>query len=101
MRLKEVLVEGLEFRTTTVTRRLQHRLEKVTRRLHIHDGVAVAFLNLDELMRLTRREDERRRVLMKRFRLSDEQTEEILNARLRHLPKLEEMKSREEQKTLT
>jgi len=100
MSLKEVLGEWLEFRTTTVTRRLQHRLEKVTRRLHILDGFAVAFLNLDEVIRIIRREDEPKPVLMKRFRLSDEQTEEILNTRLRHLAKLEEMKIREEQKTL-
>jgi len=100
MGLKEVLGEWLEFRTTTVTRRLQHRLEKVTRRLHILDGFAVAFLNLDEVIRIIRREDEPKPVLMKRFRLSDEQTEEILNTRLRHLAKLEEMKIREEQKTL-
>jgi len=72
----------------------------VTRRLHILDGFAVAFLNLDEVIRIIRREDEPKPVLMKRFRLSDEQTEEILNTRLRHLAKLEEMKIREEQKTL-
>ncbi len=100
MSLKEVLGEWLEFRTTTVTRRLQHRLGKVTRRLHILEGFAVAFLNLDEVIRIIRREEEPKPVLMKRFRLSDEQTEEILNTRLRHLAKLEEMKIREEQKTL-
>ena len=100
MSLKEVLGEWLEFRTATVTRRLQHRLGKVTRRLHILDGFAVAFLNLDEVIRIIRREEEPKPVLMKRFRLSDEQTEEILNTRLRHLAKLEEMKIREEQKTL-
>jgi topoisomerase-4 subunit A len=100
MSLKEVLGEWLEFRTTTVTRRLQHRLGRVTRRLHILDGFAVAFLNLDEVIRIIRREEEPKPVLMKRFRLSDEQTEEILNTRLRHLAKLEEMKIREEQTTL-
>src|ERR1700731_3385170 len=98
MSLKEALGEWLEFRTTTVTRRLQHRLEKVTRRLHILEGFAVAFLNLDEVIRIIRREDEPKPVLMKRFKLSDEQTEEILNTRLRPLAKLEEMKIREEQK---
>src|SRR5690349_3139593 len=100
MNLKEILGEWLEFRTTTVTRRLQHRLEKVTRRLHILDGLMVAYLNLDEVIRIIRREDEPKPVLMKRFKLSDEQAEEILNTRLRHLAKLEEMKIREEQKTL-
>jgi topoisomerase-4 subunit A len=100
MSLKEILSEWLEFRTTTVTRRLQHRLEKVTRRLHILEGLMVVYLNLDEVIRIIRREDEPKPVLMKRFKLSDEQAEEILNTRLRHLAKLEEMKIREEQKTL-
>ncbi len=100
MNLREILGEWLEFRTKTVTRRLQHRLEKVARRLHILDGLLIAFLNLDEVIRIIRREDEPKPVLMKRFKLSDEQTEEILNTRLRHLAKLEEMKIREEQKTL-
>ena len=100
MNLKEILGEWLEFRTHTVTRRLEHRLGKVTRRLHILDGLLIAFLNLDEVIRIIRREDEPKPVLMKRFKLSDEQTEEILNTRLRHLAKLEEMKIREEQKAL-
>ncbi|HUL18617.1 MAG TPA: DNA topoisomerase IV subunit A [Steroidobacteraceae bacterium] len=100
MNLREVLGEWLEFRTRTVTRRLEHRLSKVTRRLHILDGLLVAFLNLDEVIRIIRREDEPKPVLMKRFQLSEEQTEEILNTRLRHLAKLEEMKIREEQKAL-
>jgi topoisomerase IV subunit A len=101
MGLKEILSEWLEFRTTTVTRRLQHRLEKVARRLHILDGLLIAFLNLDEVIRIIRREDEPKPVLMKRFKLTDEQTEEILNTRLRHLAKLEEMKIREEQQALS
>src|SRR5437016_4814334 len=101
MSLKEILGEWLEFRTTTVRRRLQHRLEKVSKRLHILDGLLIAFLNLDEVIRIVRREDEPKPVLMKRFKLSDEQAEEILNTRLRHLAKLEEMKIREEQKTLS
>ena len=101
MNLKEILSEWLEFRTRTVTRRLEYRLGKVTRRLHILDGLLIAFLNLDEVIRIIRREDEPKPVLMKRFKLSDEQTEEILNTRLRHLAKLEEMKIREEQKALS
>ena len=100
MTLREILGEWLEFRTTTVTRRLQHRLEKVTKRLHILEGLMVVYLNLDEVIRIIRREDEPKPVLMKRFKLSDEQTEEILNTRLRHLAKLEELKIREEQKSL-
>jgi topoisomerase-4 subunit A len=100
MNLREILSEWLEFRTRTVTRRLEYRLGKVTRRLHILDGLLIAFLNLDEVIRIIRREDEPKPVLMKRFKLSEEQTEEILNTRLRHLAKLEEMKIREEQKAL-
>jgi topoisomerase-4 subunit A len=100
MGLRDVLSGWLEFRITTVTRRLQHRLDKVMRRLHILEGLMIAYLNLDEVIRIIRREDEPKPVLMKRFKLSDEQTEEILNTRLRHLAKLEEMKIREEQKEL-
>jgi topoisomerase-4 subunit A len=101
MSLREMLGEWLEFRTETVTRRLRHRLEKVTRRLHILDGLLVVYLNLDEVIRIIRREDEPKPVLMKRFKLSEEQTEAILETKLRHLAKLEEMKIREEQKALT
>jgi topoisomerase-4 subunit A len=100
MGLKAILWDWLEFRITTVTRRLQNRLDKVTRRLHILEGLLIAFLNLDEVIRIIRREDEPKPVLMKRFKLSEEQTEEILNTRLRHLAKLEEMKIRGEQKEL-
>jgi topoisomerase IV subunit A len=100
MGLKPLLTEWLEFRTNTVTRRLQYRLDKVNRRLHILDGMLIAYLNLDEVIRIIRREDEPKPVLMKRFKLSEEQTEEILNTRLRHLAKLEEMKIRDEQKAL-
>ncbi|MGH8300844.1 MAG: DNA topoisomerase IV subunit A, partial [Steroidobacteraceae bacterium] len=100
MGLKSILTEWLDFRIATVTRRLQHRLERVTRRLHILEGLLVVYLNLDEVIRIIRREDEPKPVLMKRFKLSDEQAEEILNTRLRHLAKLEEMKIREEQKAL-
>jgi topoisomerase-4 subunit A len=101
MPLREMLGEWLEFRTETVTRRLRHRLEKVTRRLHILDGLLVVYLNLDEVIRIIRREDEPKPVLMKRFKLSEEQTEAILETKLRLLAKLEEMKIREEQKALT
>jgi topoisomerase IV subunit A len=100
MGLKDILSGWLEFRITTVTRRLQHRLDKVRKRLHILEGLMIAYLNLDEVIRIIRREDEPKPVLMKRFKLSDEQAEEILNTRLRHLAKLEEMKIREEQKEL-
>ncbi|MGH8290478.1 MAG: DNA topoisomerase IV subunit A [Steroidobacteraceae bacterium] len=100
MGLKTILSEWLEFRIATVTRRLQHRLERVQKRLHLLEGLLVVYLNLDEVIRIIRREDEPKPVLMKRFKLSDEQAEEILNTRLRHLARLEEMKIREEQKQL-
>src|SRR5690606_6460886 len=100
MGLKELLTEWLEFRLATVTRRLNHRLEKVARRLHILDGLLIAYLNLDEVIRIIRREDEPKPVLMKRFKLTDEQAEAILETKLRHLAKLEEMKIRSEQKQL-
>jgi topoisomerase IV subunit A len=100
MGLKELLSEWLEFRQHTVRRRLQHRLDKVTRRLHILDGLLIAYLNLDEVIRIIRREEEPKPVLMKRFKLSDEQAEAILETKLRHLARLEEMKIREEQSGL-
>ncbi len=98
--LKAILAEWLTYRIATVRRRLEHRLDKVSRRLHILEGLLAVYLNLDEVIRIIRREDEPKPVLMKRFKLSEEQTEEILNTRLRHLARLEEMKIREEQKSL-
>jgi topoisomerase IV subunit A len=100
MGLKQLLLEWLEFRKATVTRRLKHRHEKVSARLHILDGLLIAYLNLDEVIRIVRREDEPKPVLIKRFKLSDIQAEAILETKLRHLARLEEMKIREEQKTL-
>ena len=88
--LFQVLTEWLTFRRTTVTRRLQHHLDKVLARLHILDGLMIAFLNIDEVIEIIRTEDEPKQVLMTRFNLSDEQAEAILNLRLRHLAKLEE-----------
>lgn len=98
--LREILVEWLKYRTTTVTRRLQHRLEKVIDRLHVLEGLLIAFLNIDEIIAIIRREDEPKPVLMKRFKISDRQAESILELKLRHLAKLEEMKIRGEQKEL-
>ena len=100
MGLKDLLTDWLDFRIATVTRRLQHRLDKVEARLHILAGLLIVFLNLDEVIRIIRREDEPKPVLMKRFKLSEEQAEAILETKLRHLAKLEEMKIREEQKEL-
>ncbi len=100
MGLKALLVQWLEFRMRTVRRRLEHRLAKVTRRLHLLEGLLVVYLNLDEVIRIIRREDEPKPVLMARFKLSEEQAEMILETRLRHLAKLEEMKIRDEQSKL-
>ena len=90
--LKRILTEWLQFRTTTVTRRLEHRLAKVERRLHLLEGLRIAYLNLDEVIRIVRTEDEPKPVLMARFRLSEEQTDYILETKLRQLARLEEMK---------
>jgi topoisomerase-4 subunit A len=90
--LKRILGEWLAFRTSTVTRRLEHRLARVDRRLHLLEGLHTAYLNLDEVIRIVRSEDEPKPVLMARFRLSDEQADYILETRLRQLARLEEMK---------
>lgn len=98
--LLEILKEWLEFRKGTVTNRLSHRLQIVNDRLHILDGLLVAYLSIDEVIAIIREEDEPKPVLMKRFKLSDIQAEAILNLRLRNLAKLEEMKIRGEQDDL-
>lgn len=98
--LKMLLSEWLQFRGTTVTRRLTHRLEKVERRLHLLEGLLVAFLNLDEVIHIIRTEDEPKRALIARFGLSDDQAEYILETKLKQLARLEEMKIRGEQDEL-
>ncbi|RRN80565.1 DNA topoisomerase IV subunit A [Pseudoxanthomonas sp. SGD-10] len=98
--LRTLLEEWLTFRTDTVVRRLKHRQEKVERRLHLLEGLLVAFLNLDEVIRIIRTEDEPRPVLMARFGLTEEQADYILETRLRQLARLEEMKIRGEQEEL-
>ena len=90
--LKRILTEWLGFRIDTVTRRLNHRLAKVERRLHLLEGLRIAYLNLDEVIRIVRSEDEPKPVLMTRFKLSEEQTDYILETKLRQLARLEEMK---------
>ena len=97
MGLREMVEEWLSFRVDTVTRRLQYRLEKVNARLHILDGLLVAYLNLDEVIRIVRTEDEPKAALIARFQLSEAQAEAILETKLRHLARLEEMKIRGEQ----
>ncbi|MGE4366717.1 DNA topoisomerase IV subunit A, partial [Thermomonas sp.] len=98
--LKMLLAEWLAFRQDTVTRRLKHRLDKVERRLHLLEGLLVAFLNLDEVIRIIRSEDAPKPVLMARFGLSEEQADYILDTKLRQLARLEEMKIRGEQDAL-
>lgn len=98
--LKEILFEWLTFRSQTVRRRLQHRLDRVLSRLHILEGLLIAYLNIDEVIAIIRHEDEPKSVLMARFGLTDAQAEAILELKLRHLAKLEEMKIRGEQDAL-
>ncbi|AHF73180.1 DNA topoisomerase IV subunit A [Candidatus Sodalis pierantonius str. SOPE] len=98
--LHEILSEWLVYRRDTVRRRLNFRLEKVLRRLHILTGLLVAYLNLDEVIHIIRTEDEPKQVLMQRFELSETQADAILELKLRHLAKLEEMKLRSEQDEL-
>jgi len=95
--LNTIISEWLEYRTETVRRRLQHRLEKVLARLHILDGLLVAFLNIDEVIEIIRTEDNPKQEFIKRFGLSEIQAEAILELKLRHLAKLEEMRIRGEQ----
>jgi len=98
--LHEILTEWLVFRRDTVKRRLNYRLDRVLRRLHILEGLLVAFLNIDEVIEIIRAEDEPKPVLMSRFGISETQAESILELKLRHLAKLEEMKIRGEQADL-
>ena len=98
--LRDILVEWLVFRTETVRRRLQYRLDKVLARLHILDGLLIAYLNIDEVIAIIRSEDYPKPVLMARFVLTDIQAEAILELKLRHLAKLEEIKIRGEQEAL-
>ncbi len=98
--LSNIISEWLEYRTNTVRRRLEHRLAKVLARLHILDGLLVAFLNIDEVIEIIRHEEEPKQELMKRFGLTDIQAESVLELKLRHLAKLEEMRIRGEQDEL-
>jgi topoisomerase-4 subunit A len=98
--LRTLLTEWLVFRVNTVRRRLQYRLDKVEKRLHLLDGLLTAFLNLDEVIHIIRTEDQPKPVLMARFGLTDVQADYILDTRLRQLARLEEMKIRGEQDEL-
>ncbi|MBC3474762.1 DNA topoisomerase IV subunit A [Pseudomonas taiwanensis] len=98
--LRALLLEWLEYRIGTVRRRLQHRLEKVEKRLHLLEGLLTAFLNLDEVIHIIRTEDQPKQALIARFDLTEIQAEYILETRLRQLARLEEMKIRGEQDEL-
>ena len=98
--LREMLKEWLEFRFETVKKRLQHRLQKVLDRLHLLDGLLIAFLNIDEVIRIIRSEDEPKPVLMDTFGLTAVQADYVLDTKLRQLARLEEVKIRQEQQEL-
>ncbi|MFV0487079.1 MAG: DNA topoisomerase IV subunit A, partial [Vibrio fluvialis] len=95
--LVSILSEWIQFRRETVRSRLQHRLDKVLARLHILEGLLIAYLNIDEVIEIIRTEDDPKAVLMARFGITDIQADAILDTKLRHLAKLEEMKIRGEQ----
>lgn len=99
--LVDILNEWLSFRTATVKKRLQYRLNVINHRLHILEGLMIVYLNLDEVIHIVRQEDEPKKVLVKRFKLSEEQADAILDTKLRHLAKIEEMQIRGEQTNLT
>ena len=98
--LLTILNEWLTFRTNTVTKRLNYRLEKILSRLHILDGLITAYLNIDEVIKIIRENDKPKPVLIKHFNLSEIQAEAILELKLRHLAKLEEMTMKTEKKEL-
>ena len=98
--LHQILTEWIQFRTETVTRRLTHQLSKVEARLHILEALMVAYLNLDEVIRIIRFEDEPKELLMSTFKITEIQANAILETKLRHLAKLEEMKLQAEEDEL-
>jgi topoisomerase-4 subunit A len=98
--IASLLKEWLQFRTETVRRRLQFRLDKILDRMHILEGLLVAFLNIDEVIKIVRTEDKPKPALIKKFKISDRQAEAILELKLRQLAKLEEIKIVAEQKEL-
>jgi topoisomerase-4 subunit A len=98
--LRQMLLEWIEFRQTTITRRSQHRLDKVLDRIHILEGRQLVLLNIDEVIHIIRNSDEPKAALIERFRLSDRQAEDILEIRLRQLARLEAIKIEQELKNL-
>jgi len=101
LNLPEIISEWIQYRTTTVTRRLESRYDKVRDRLHILEGLLIAYLNIDELIYILRNEDEPKPAMIARFNLTDTQAEAILEIKLRRLAKLEEFKIHEEQQELS
>ncbi len=99
--LRDMLIEWLGYRVETVRRRLQYRLDKVLDRMHVLEGLLIAYLNIDEVIAIIRHEDDPKAVMMERFSITDRQAESILELRLRHLAKLEEMKIRGEMDELS
>lgn len=98
--IRRILLEWIEIRKNTVTRRLTYHLNKIEKRLHILAGLIVAYLNIDEVIRIIREEDQPKPVLMTHFNIDEIQAEAILELKLRHLAKLEEMEMRREQEEL-
>lgn len=98
--IRHILLEWIEIRKETVTRRLQYHLNKIEKRLHILGGLIIAYLNIDEVIRIIREEEQPKAELMSRFNIDDIQAEAILELKLRHLARLEEMEMRREQEEL-
>lgn len=98
--IRRILLEWIEIRKATVTRRLNYHLSKIEKRLHILQGLIIAFLNIDEVIRIIREEDQPKPVLMSHFNIDEIQAEAILELKLRHLARLEEMEMRREQEEL-
>ena len=98
--IRRILLEWIEIRKNTVTRRLQYHLNKIEKRLHILVGLIIAYLNIDEVIRIIREEDQPKPVLMLHFNIDEIQAEAILELKLRHLARLEEMEMRREQEEL-
>ncbi|WP_159153619.1 DNA topoisomerase IV subunit A [Acinetobacter johnsonii] len=98
--IRRILLEWIEIRKETVTRRLQYHLNKIEKRLHILGGLIIAYLNIDEVIRIIREEEHPKAELMSRFNIDDIQAEAILELKLRHLARLEEMEMRREQEEL-
>jgi topoisomerase-4 subunit A len=100
MNLRRILKEWLSFRIDVTRRRLDYRLQKVEKRLHLLDGLLIAFLNIDEVIHIIRTEDHPKPALMQKYGLSDLQADYILDTKLRQLARLEEVKIRAEQEEL-